>query len=118
AHAVGLLLDARPLGGVRLVPLLVATACAAARLLVVAPAAGELARAARVAVELEDPRHGAVEKGAVMRDDHKRPRQLVDEAVGPREPSEVEVVRRLVEQEDIEPGEEDDREGGARTLPA
>ena len=80
-----------------------------ARLLVLAPAACELGRAVRPLVELDDSIHRPVEEVAVVRDDHERSGQRVDEALEPIEPREVEIVRRLVEQEHVEAGEQDRR---------
>src|SRR5207244_10358807 len=65
-----------------------------------------------------DTRDGAVEELTVVRNDHGRPRQVVDEPLEPREAVEVEVVRRLVEEEDIEAREQDGGELRARRLAA
>ncbi len=51
-----------------------------------------------------------------MRDDDERRLRLGDEALEPLQAGEVEVVRRLVEQEDVEAGEQDRREAGPRLL--
>ncbi len=53
-----------------------------------------------------------------MRDDDDRAVELGDERLEPREPGEVEVVRRLVEQQHVEAAEQDRRERGARGLAA
>ncbi len=53
-----------------------------------------------------------------MRDHGKAARKAVDEALEPVEPVEVEVVRRLVEQQDLEAREQDRREPGPRRLAA
>ena len=53
-----------------------------------------------------------------MRDDDDRAVELGDERLEPREPGEVEVVRRLVEQEDVEAAEQDRRERGTGRLAA
>ena len=73
----------------------------------VAPAAGELAHTARPRVELGDSRHRPVEEGAVVRDDGDSALEAVHEALEPVEAVEVEVVRRLVEEEQVVAGEED-----------
>jgi hypothetical protein len=69
-------------------------------------------------VHLEDPGDDALEERAVVRDDRRPARPLGDEALQSGEPVEVEVVRRLVEQERVEAREEDRRQRGARRLPA
>ena len=70
AHARGLLLDAAPLLD-RALPARVLPAAGTIALgLVLAPAAGVLLRLSGPLVELEDARHGAVEKLTVVRDDH------------------------------------------------
>jgi hypothetical protein len=67
-----LLLDAAALRDRRLPPSVVSLAATVALGLVVAPAAAVLLRTARPLVELDDPRHGAVEEGAVVgHDDHR-----------------------------------------------
>ena len=53
-----------------------------------------------------------------MGDDHGAARALGDEALQPLEAVEVEVVGRLVEQQDVEAREQDRRERGAGGLPA
>ena len=53
-----------------------------------------------------------------MRDDDDRAVELSDEGLEPREAGEVEVVRRLVEQQHVEAAEQDRRERGARRLAA
>ena len=53
-----------------------------------------------------------------MGDDHDRAGERVDEPLEPREPVGVEVVRRLVEKEQLRLDEQDRRERGARPLPA
>jgi hypothetical protein len=69
--------------------------------LVLAPAAGVLGRAPRPFVELDDARDGAVEERAVVRNDDERARLGCELPLEPLEPGEVEVVRRLVEEEDV-----------------
>ena len=85
---------------------------------VVAPAARVLAQAAGPGVDLGDARHRPVEKGAVVRDDREAAGEAVDEALQALEAVEVEVVRRLVEQEQVEAGEQDRRERRPGGLPA
>ena len=69
---------------------------------VVAPAAAVLRRPARPFVELDDARDGAVEKGTVVGDDDERAGVRGERALERGETGEVEVVGRLVEQEDVE----------------
>ncbi len=102
------LLEGRPGGSPRLVPLL----------RVVAPAARELGHGRRPRVDLRDPRDGAVEERAVVRDDGEAALVRVEEALETVEAVEVEVVRRLVEQQDVEAGEQDRGEAGACRLAA
>src|SRR6202007_3240995 len=59
------------------------------------------------------PRHGSVEERAIVRDDDNRAVEAGDEALEPIEPGEIKIVRRLVEQEDVEAAEQDRRERGA-----
>ena len=59
-----------------------------------------------------------VEEDAVVRDDDEPAREPVDEALEPVEPVEVEVVRRLVEQEHVEARQQDRRQRGPRRLAA
>ena len=53
-----------------------------------------------------------------MGDDGDPAREVVDEALQPVEAVEVEVVRRLVEEQQVEPREQDRGQRGARCLPA
>ena len=53
-----------------------------------------------------------------MRDDDEGALVRVDERLEPPEPVEVEVVRRLVEEQDVEPREQDRRERRAGCLAA
>ena len=53
-----------------------------------------------------------------MGDDREAAREAVEEALEPLEPVEVEVVRRLVEQEEVEAREQDRGEGGSSGLAA
>ena len=69
-------------------------------------------------VELEHPRHRALEEGAVVAHDDDAAREFVEERLESFEPGEVEVVGRLVEQEHVEPAEQDRGERGACGLPA
>ena len=69
-------------------------------------------------VELEDARNGAREEGAVVRDDHRAAGAVGDEPLQPGQAVEVEVVRRLVEQQDVEAGEQDRGQRRARGLAA
>ena len=91
------LLERRPRGPPRLVPLR----------RVLAPAARELGHGRRPGVDLGDAGDRAVEEGAVVRDDGKPARVRVEEAFEAVEALEVEVVRRLVEQQHVEAREQD-----------
>jgi hypothetical protein len=51
-------------------------------------------------------------------DDHERAGVAVDETLQPLEAVEIEVVRRLVEEQEVEAREQDRREGRAGLLPA
>ena len=79
--------------------------------LVVAPAAAVFRRPARPLVELDDPRDDTIEEGSVVGDDDDRARMRRERALEPGEAGEVEVVRGLVEEEDVEATAED---GGER----
>ena len=69
-------------------------------------------------LELEDAIHGTVEERAVVRDHDHRAGRVVHESLEPVEAREVEVVGGLVEEEDVEPTEQDRRERGAGRLAA
>ncbi len=69
-------------------------------------------------VELDDAVHGAGEELAVVADDDGAGAQPADEALEPVQAVEVEVVRRLVEEEDVVPGEEQRGEPRPRRLAA
>ena len=71
-----------------------------------------------VLVELEHVGHGAIEEGPVVRDDHHAAAAPFDHLLEAGEAVEVEVVRRLVEQGDVEAGEEDGSQRDAGLLPA
>jgi hypothetical protein len=68
-------------------------------------------------VELEHARDRALQERAVVRDDHRAARPLGDEPLQPGEAVEVEVVGRLVEQQDVEAREQDRGQRRARGLP-
>ena len=89
-----------------------------ARALVVRPRPRVLAHLARLRLDLDHARDGAVEERAVVGDEDDARVEAVEEAFEPFEPREVEVVRRLVEQEHVEAREQDRRERGARRLAA
>ena len=89
-----------------------------ARRLVFRPAARVLARAALPFVELDDTRDRPVEEVAVVRDDHGGAVRVSDETLEPRKAVEVEVVRRLVEEEDVEARKQGRRELDAGELAA
>src|SRR5207248_8389275 len=85
---------------------------------VLGPRARVLVNAPRLSLELHDARHGAVEERTIVRDEDDARGEAVEKALEPVETGEVEVVRRLVEQEDVEAREQDRRERGARRLAA
>ena len=67
-----------------------------------APAAGVERGLMRMVVELENSRDRPVEERTVVRHDHRAAGEVPHEVFEPREAVEVEVVGRLVEQEDVE----------------
>src|SRR5450759_5998406 len=69
-------------------------------------------------VELDDAVHGAGEELAVMAHDDDACPQTGDELLEPREPVEVEVVGRFVEQEYVVAAQQERRQPGPRRLPA
>ncbi len=70
-------------------------------------------------IDLDDPRHHAVEQPAVMaHDDHGAGELLGEEGLEPLPSLDVEVVRRLVEQQQIRLLEQQPREAEPRLLPA
>ena len=89
-----------------------------AQLQVAGPAAAVLRRGVGDLVDLEHARDRALEEGAVVRDDHGAAGALGDEALQPCQAVEVEVVGRLVEQQDVEAREQDRGQRGARRLAA
>ena len=117
-HAALLLLDAPALGDRRVPAAVMPLAPSLALSLVVAPAAAVLRRPSRPLVELDDARDDAVEEGAVVRDDDERAGMRGERPLEPGETAEVEVVRRLVEQEHVEAAAEDAGERRPRLLPA
>ena len=91
---------------------------ALARRLVLRPRAAVLVHPPRLRFDLDDAVDRPVEEVAVVRDEHDAGGQAAQEALEPREPGEVEVVRRLVEQEHVEAGEQDRGERRAGGLAA
>ena len=69
-------------------------------------------------VELEDAVDGGLQEGPVVGDDHQPAVGLVEEALQAGQAGEVEVVGGLVEQEDVEAGQEDGGQRGPGRLPA
>jgi len=53
------------------------------------------------AIQLDDPRRHPLEEGAIVRDEHHRARILQEECLEPFDRVDVQVVRRLVEQQQI-----------------
>ena len=82
------------------------------------PPAGEVARPVGELVELDHVRHRAGEKRAVMAHQDHRGVEPGHPALDPVEPVEIEVVGRLVEQEDVEPGEQQGGQARSGGLPA
>src|SRR6185437_9868442 len=117
-HAPLLLLDTPALGDRRFPALVMPLASPFALGLVVAPAAAVLLCAARPLVELDDARDRAVEEGAVVGHDDDRAWVRCEPALEPGEAAEVEIVRRLVEQEHVKAATEDVGEDRARLLAA
>ena len=77
---------------------------------------GEVAgiRAQQAAVELDDARGHAVEERAVVRDHDRRPASSRDEVLDPRDAVDVEVIGRLVQQQQV--GLERERQRQRRAL--
>ena len=86
--------------------------------LVLGPAARVLVHAVGAGLELQDPIHGAIEELAVVRDDDEAAVEPQQEALEQLEAVEVEVVRRLVQQVDVEAREQDRGQCGATLLAA
>ena len=80
------------------------------------PASCELPHTVLPGVDLDDPGGHPVEEGPIVRDDDEPAGEGADESLQTLEPVEVEIVRRLVETEDVEAREQDGREGRARRL--
>ena len=115
ARAVG---QAVALRGEGLVALLGVAGGGRAQLEVARPAAAVLRRGVGDLVDLEHAGDRAGEERAVVGDDHGAAGALGDEALEPGEAVEVEVVGRLVEQQDVEAAEQDRGQRGARGLAA
>ena len=81
------------------------------------PPAGEEGGGMGVLVELEHRIDRAFEELPVVRDHHHAAPLLVDELLESLEPREVEIVGRLVEQGDVETGEDDRGQRHLRCLP-
>src|SRR4051812_16769752 len=84
---------------------------------VVAPRSLE-PRRLRVALEREDVRRDAVEEPAVVRDHDRAPREVEQRVLERTQRVDVEVVRRLVEQEQVASATEELREVDAVALAA
>ena len=91
---------------------------ALARRLVFRPRAAVFVHPPCLRLDLDDPVDRPVEEIAVVRDEHHSGGQPVQELLEPLEPGEVQVVRRLVEQEHVEAGEQDRGERCASGLAA
>ena len=68
--------------------------------------------------ELPDPVHARVEEGAIVRGDEERPAAPAQVVLEPLEGAQVQVVRRLVEQEEVRRGNHESRQRGPRLLAA
>ena len=77
-----------------------------------------LEREPPAAVQLEDPLRHVVEEVAVVRDRHDRARVLLEELLEPVDALGVEVVRRLVEQQQVGSAEQQPAQGDAAPLTA
>ena len=106
----------RPLGLVLRVRLLRVSALGCPLRLVAGPTAPVDASRVRVLVELEHVGDDAVEKGAVVRDQDETSTAASHHVLEARQPVEIEVVRRLVEQGDVEARQEDRGQGDPRPL--
>ena len=80
------------------------------------PAALEAGRGPGVRVELDDPRDRPLEEGTVVAHEEQRGLVADDEGLQPVEGGEVEVVGRLVEEQDVVRDRRIGRELGARRL--
>ena len=107
-----------PLPDVRPVSLVLLATGPLARVQVGLPPPAVLGGAARPLVEVEHAGDGAVEEGAVVGDDGHAAGEAVDERLEARQAVEVEVVGGLVEQEHVEPGEQDGGQRRPRPLSA
>ncbi len=68
-------------------------------------------------VELEDVRHGPLEERSVVRDDDHAPVATQDQILQSGQAVEVEVVRRLVQQGEVEAGQHNGGQGNTGLLP-
>ena len=98
--------------------LVLAGASEVARGLVVAPGTGPLMHAMRPGIDLGDPLDRPVEERAIVRDEREPAVEAGEETLEPVQPVEVEVVRRLVEEEQVEPREQDRGQAGPSRLAA
>ncbi len=85
-----------------------------ARRLEVAPAAGPEPKPSGALLDGGDVAHRAVEERAVVRHHDERAAIRREEALEPLEALEVQVVRRLVQEQHVEPGEQDGCEHDSR----
>ncbi len=72
----------------------------------------------RAGVDLSDRGHDALEKRPVVGDDDESAAAAVQEVLQPFEAVEVEVVGGLVQEHDVEPGQQERRESHPRRLTA
>jgi hypothetical protein len=83
-----------------------------------APAARPFAQPPRSLLELDDPRGGVIEEGPVVGHDDDAPASVPHEPLEPFEAVEIEVVRRLVEAEHVEPRQQECGQPRPRGLPS
>ena len=81
-----------------------------------APPSGPFTKPMRSRLDRRNPTDGAVEQLAVVRHEDERASKRFEERLEPHEPVVIEIVRRLVEEEDVEAREEDRRKLEARGL--
>ena len=116
-HLAGLCQQPGSFGARPLVGLALLVAPEGSLLLVVAPRAGEHRRLVRERIQLDEAVDGSVEEGAVVGDRDDPPGEPADDRLEHVEAVQVEVVRRLVQQQDVEADDRQRGERRARALP-
>jgi hypothetical protein len=71
----------------------------------------------RPVLDLDDPRARDLEEVAIVRDEHERARERAEPSLEPLDRVRVEVIRRLVEEQEIRAAEECERERHPTPLP-